>query len=434
MLAVGARKRQRYTFKDESQRLKDYYRAALPTSSTSAVVAFAVDPGQRLNNSLTTLTGAFIGTVSPTIDVSYQLAGNFGGFLNEVPKRLGRNEALDAAAEALVAGYKRYRSGFREPNADLLIKHSRALTALHRCIDVPAKAKTPETLCAVMMLPICELFMGANKAPAMHYRGAIQFLNDRRSQNPSDDLERVVLSALRGPALVEALVGSDMRHNRREWKSLVITGVSNGPTDTALMNQLARLTHVVSSCREVLRPESQKPSPNPHEVLLELYCVQSTFIPILNDLRNRWQQRNKSRTSADGAQLTLEARRSHCYALRTLASALSLNLILNNQQTLLQGPSAAVKQHSAQLASEILELAEQADIYRPLGSLAMCLFLNAASVGAGDQETRERILRKETELCKDVWGEDVMFEVLTGNMSYGTKTGQRGDPSGHWSR
>ena len=91
------------------------------------------------------------------IDISYQLSGNFGGFLLEVPRRLGVNEALDAAAEVLVYGHTRYCMGYRSPNTEMLVKHSRALNALRVCLDDPAQARTSETLCATMILSICEV-------------------------------------------------------------------------------------------------------------------------------------------------------------------------------------------------------------------------------------------------------------------------------------
>ena len=109
------------------------------------------------SNDMTRLTGAFVSKISPSVDISHQLVGNFGGFLLEIPKRLGTNAALDAAADVLASAFARYCAGYRNADANILVKHSRSLSALRECLNNPIEARSSETLASVMMLSIYEV-------------------------------------------------------------------------------------------------------------------------------------------------------------------------------------------------------------------------------------------------------------------------------------
>ena len=109
-------------------------------------------------NAVSRLSSAFIGSVSPTIDIKYQLLWNFGPYLVEVPRRLGFNPALDAASDALVAAHTNFCSHGRfAPQYGLMLKYSRALSALRGALNDPDTAQTPETLCAIMILMIVQV-------------------------------------------------------------------------------------------------------------------------------------------------------------------------------------------------------------------------------------------------------------------------------------
>jgi hypothetical protein len=89
-------------------------------------------------------------------DLRYNLTWAFGGYLLEVPKRLGVNVALDAAASALVASHLRFNSAIKEPSVEELTKYSYALSQLRSSLDDPVIAASANTLCAVMLLMICQ--------------------------------------------------------------------------------------------------------------------------------------------------------------------------------------------------------------------------------------------------------------------------------------
>lgn len=114
-------------------------------------------PSYDLANELTRLIAAFTFNIDESADIKIQLPWNFGPFLSDIPCRLGTNEALDAAAQALVTSYTHFIAGDAMASADILIDHSNALSALRQCLDDPVKAYSSETLCSTMILLIVQV-------------------------------------------------------------------------------------------------------------------------------------------------------------------------------------------------------------------------------------------------------------------------------------
>lgn len=111
-----------------------------------------------LSNQSISLSLAFTEMIKPSTDIKYNLAWSYGDFLHDVPQRIGINEALDSAATALVDAHSYFCvTGTVSPTARALMKYSDALVKLRLCLDDPAKAQASETLCAVMLLMICQV-------------------------------------------------------------------------------------------------------------------------------------------------------------------------------------------------------------------------------------------------------------------------------------
>lgn len=90
-------------------------------------------------------------------DLRYSLTWAYGGYMADIPRRLGTNAALDTAALALVSSHKRYVSGIRKPSHQELLCYSQALAALRSTLDDPEQACSTNTLCAVMLLLNCQV-------------------------------------------------------------------------------------------------------------------------------------------------------------------------------------------------------------------------------------------------------------------------------------
>lgn len=112
---------------------------------------------RALSNEHTWRVSAFTDKLKPSIGVNYNLAWTFGAYFLDIPARLGTNEALDRAVDAVLAAFDRFSSSLVNATPVLLEKYAVALAALRRCLDDPVKAKASETLCAVMLLMTCNV-------------------------------------------------------------------------------------------------------------------------------------------------------------------------------------------------------------------------------------------------------------------------------------
>jgi len=149
-------------------------------------------------DNITFLTGSFVGAIKRTNDLRYNLWWSFGIFLEDVPRRLGTNEALDRAVDALTTSHASFCSR-RSVSADALSKYSSALRTLRIYLDDPVQASASNTLCAVMILLLCQSFHGNNgQTMTGHAQGASNILRARKHFGPRDDFERKLFLSLRG--------------------------------------------------------------------------------------------------------------------------------------------------------------------------------------------------------------------------------------------
>ena len=116
-----------------------------------------MQPTQNLSNRLSSLTSRFVHSISQDVDIRFQLPWNFGPYLASIPCRLGRSAALDAATDTLVAAHTSFCAGNATSNQPVLVKYSRALSHLRHDLDDVAKARSAESLCAVMVLAIAQV-------------------------------------------------------------------------------------------------------------------------------------------------------------------------------------------------------------------------------------------------------------------------------------
>lgn len=155
-------------------------------------------PGAVPSNELTALTSAFVRTIKRSTDLRYNLWWSFGSFLEDVPRRLGTNEALDRAVDALTTGHTDF-CVTRTPSLKALIKYSQAPYTLRVYLDDSFHAQSSNTLAAVMILLICQMFLGQlNQCWSGHAEGAAMILKARRHFGPRDPFETKLFLSLRG--------------------------------------------------------------------------------------------------------------------------------------------------------------------------------------------------------------------------------------------
>lgn len=87
----------------------------------------------------------------------------YGGFFRQIPRRLGSNEALDAAVEAITATLPMVLSR-QQPSAEACGKYAQALKALRMCLMDPSKMSSVNTMCAVYFVVICQVSCAAHQS------------------------------------------------------------------------------------------------------------------------------------------------------------------------------------------------------------------------------------------------------------------------------
>lgn len=150
------------------------------------------------SSDVSSLAGNFIATIKRSTDLRYNLWWSFGLWLEDVPRRLGTNEALDRAVDALTIAHSNFSCG-RPPSVEALSKNSSALRTLSVYLDDRDHAQSSSTLSAVMVLLMCQLFLGPSKRKySGHAEGAAAILKARKDFGPRDAFEAKLFLSLRG--------------------------------------------------------------------------------------------------------------------------------------------------------------------------------------------------------------------------------------------
>lgn len=109
-----------------------------------------------LSNQATLDASHFVSALQVT-DVRFDLR-IYGPFFVELPRRLGRNRALDASARALAASFPSVQTHQCTP--DMYRAYGEAISCLRASLGDPATAGSIETMCAVYLIMICQVGNG----------------------------------------------------------------------------------------------------------------------------------------------------------------------------------------------------------------------------------------------------------------------------------
>lgn len=90
-----------------------------------------------------------------------------GSFLPSIPARLGRNAALDATIASLCSIYVDFLTGKKTVGSNATVqKYIAALRALQDCIDDACLRLQSETICAAIIIQMCEVRLVASSKSA----------------------------------------------------------------------------------------------------------------------------------------------------------------------------------------------------------------------------------------------------------------------------
>ncbi|CAI4216057.1 unnamed protein product [Parascedosporium putredinis] len=127
-----------------------------PSSGGDSRTASASPTPSVAGNQLTLRAGGFVALLD-VADLRYDLS-SYGGFLKDIPRRMGQNIALDASVGALTAAFPTIYTKQVSPAA--LEAYVNAIQCLRAILANPTKAKTPETLCSIYLIMLCQSWLG----------------------------------------------------------------------------------------------------------------------------------------------------------------------------------------------------------------------------------------------------------------------------------
>ncbi|EIT73349.1 hypothetical protein AO1008_04526 [Aspergillus oryzae 100-8] len=158
-----------------------------------------------------------------------------GGFYQYIPGRLGRNVALDSAVACLCTVYADLLASEGTISKDSWRKYAQSLEALRLCLDDPGRCFQSETICASIVLQLCELLTNADNGRwnqlSHGTKALIQNCDIGRFQQP---FERAMLESQRAFFIVQDmnlrqpcfLARSPWREFLRETEETALTPAS----------------------------------------------------------------------------------------------------------------------------------------------------------------------------------------------------------------
>jgi hypothetical protein len=159
MTCVGGGQ-QRYMFKNQSVKAMQTQSGAESQSqlqrsfpSTGNRAVWIGEPTRVPSTDTSRMAAAFVAAFQVT-DIRYAMA-YYGPFLRDIPRRLGNSTVLDSAVRALSTAYPLLHAGSYPPKA--LVLYGQSLRALRECLNDPVEARSPNTLCAVYLITICQV-------------------------------------------------------------------------------------------------------------------------------------------------------------------------------------------------------------------------------------------------------------------------------------
>ncbi|KAJ4395883.1 hypothetical protein N0V93_000098 [Gnomoniopsis smithogilvyi] len=385
---VGCGQR-RYKFKNQT--LSPMSRGLSQSASVRAMATMPVP--SPLINSTTRVAGGLVWALGVT-DIRYELS-IYGDFLQDIPRRLGRNAALDSSVAALTTSFEAIHVLHKPP--EVFNKYARALWSLRRCLDDPVEAQSPETLCAIWMIVICQGWIGSqDDQQVCHGEAMSHLLTAAMSRNWQGSFELQLARTLSVIVILESFYNSRIVLDHRLWDTIKDKRSQKPDAVHHRANNLEPC-HLAKTAELFRDPQMQFDE------------VQSRYQSIRNDcdvLEALLSQTPMTR--AAGGILTSDlappAKRLHVRQQTghgiLIMIALALNAVLYTHKPL--GVDLALLAVEAdELIDQAINLAEKAMQYRPLAASATPMCLVVAWAVTDDVLKQERLQQLLDEYQQD---------------------------------
>ncbi|KAJ5173146.1 hypothetical protein N7492_005739 [Penicillium capsulatum] len=341
-------------------------------------------------NALTQLASAFTHSIKRSTDLRFNLWWSFGSFLEDVPRRLGTNEALDRAVDTVTTAHANFCVG-RVGSVDALAKYVQALRTLRVYLKDPVHAQSTNTLCAVMILLVCQMFMGpTSRCWSGHAEGAAQILRVRQQFRPQDPFEQKLFLSLRGVVLFEGLFNDRIKLSPQEWDDLVRNDFDGSTPDGRILLNLSRAPGLMHRGRETLSTGVDQTG-----VRDEVWSVYQTCKMNLSAIKLRLDENKDPTLEITGLSPTQKSfvrQAAYSNYQRMYGIGLVITLFFNCMLGALGAHDEMTVFDGTYLAEEVLALAEASRAYRPIGAGYLLVALTVAWAAVPDPDLRDRIM------------------------------------------
>ncbi|KAF2664388.1 hypothetical protein BT63DRAFT_444112 [Microthyrium microscopicum] len=305
----------------------------------------------------------------------------YGDFVNQIPQRLGCNKALDAAVSAFTTTMSYVYSSTH--SSEMYTSYGNASRATRLLLSDPVEAKTPDTLCAIYLLMVCQGWVNKQDDSSPNHAKALSYLlNEADVKSWHGTFEKNVAETLTFITLkkvLESFSHSSIQVDPTILSSSNISGPNEDETyfDSLQVQNLAKLSKLLH---------------HPYEDLIETQTMYNQL----------WMERIKmhqllinlpNSSSSDNVRST-EVRVQMSFAL-ILSFTLLFNSVLRSFESTF---TLELLTECASLVDDAVRLAETATQYRPLGSSSMPLCLVVALAASYHDRSRNAEIETLLEL------------------------------------
>ncbi|KAF2802325.1 uncharacterized protein BDZ99DRAFT_455114 [Mytilinidion resinicola] len=335
-----------------------------PKTVQRPVTTVSEIPRSPSSSVTTTAASAFVSVLEVT-DLRFDLT-YFGTFLRDIPSRLGSNSALDASVKAVTIAHRSIHT--RRQSWELYDAYVDALKTLRICLNEHDKSQTPNTLCAIYLIMICQGWIGQRDDQFMgHGEAVTHLLNEAAFEDWRGTFEKEMLLALCVVLIAESFDNPRIRLDTLLWTLTMAYGPPR-PNENISLYKLAKIPTYL------------------RDPLTHFLEMKTLYRDILIDL-----------PKLHSAQTRLAALpgKFHAQAQALYGTIAALTVILNAALRAFDPYDVALGEDAAMFHRDILLLAEEANPYRPLaaGYMPLCLVsLWGASTDAVDRVVVEQLL------------------------------------------
>ncbi|KAJ9213931.1 transcriptional regulator family: Fungal Specific TF [Paecilomyces variotii] len=170
-----------------------------------------------------------------------------GDYFSFIPSRIGHNVALDASVSCLCGLFIDIFTGNSTISETAIRRYMSSLRSLRECLDDERKRLESETICASVILQLCELVMNADDGRWSHLsRGTKVLIRNCGPERCAAPFERALLESQRAWfIMLDMSEGRECFLSQLQWRQLLqspaVFPISKGPPSLSLRSKLCDL-------------------------------------------------------------------------------------------------------------------------------------------------------------------------------------------------